>query len=229
MPTSFSRSDVSAAVYDYAVALAAAGRLFTLEQLARHPELSWRRQSAKRASEFLSPYRDSFEVIPWLRGKPYLWRLTEQEKRKRGLKYRSVGPSQHTEHWLALGDLWAHLVMNGLRPSQWFTEGNDIGRFDVFAVIHDVPYLFEVQLSDLSKDDWNTKWYRRWEWLKQRKWTDKNWAERFTSTVPKVVLVTSSHMQNAIATLPKGALYAPRIDRVSGVIAGVTVPKVNRE
>jgi hypothetical protein len=220
MPISFSRSAVSATIYEYAVQLAAAGRLFTLEQLSRHPELSWRRQATKRASEFLAPYRESFEVIPWLRGKPYLWRLTDQEKRRRGLKYRNVGASLHTEHWLALGDLWAHLVANGLRPERWFTEGNDIGRFDVFAVIRKQPYLIEVQLSDLSKDDWNTKWYRRWEWLKQKKWTDTNWAERFTSTVPKVILVTSSHMQNAVETLPKGALYAPRIDCVSRIING---------
>lgn len=218
MATSFS-SPLSAALYARAVELAVAGRVFTLRQLARHPEVSWRSQPEKRAREFLAPYRDCFEVIPWLRTKPYLWRLTDKEKRRRGLKYRNVGATAHTEHWLAIGDSWCELVENGLRPRIWFTEGKDIGRFDVFTMIQNKPFMMEIQLSDLSSKEWKEKWRRRIHWMQQKRWKEDEWSKRFCGEPPKVILVTSHKMEfKEGQTIPKGVLVADTIHDLPRVI-----------
>lgn len=210
MPTSFSPVDVEI-LSVFAVELASAARIFTTRQLARHRVLSNRKEPVKRASEMLAPCRHKFEVIPWTQGKPFLWRLSAQEKRKIGLKYRNVGASQHTAHWLTLGDVWMQLVFNGLRPEKWFTEGKEIGRFDVFTVIQRTPYLMEVQLSPLSKREWERKWYQRIEWLKQRRWKDEEWAHRFSPLPPKVLLVTTQPMS---VLVPKGSLHAKSIEQL---------------
>lgn len=217
MGTSF--ESISSEMFAFSVALASASRMFTLQQLARHPLVSGRSQPVKRTSEFLEPYRASFEVVPWYRNKPYLWRLTQTEKQRRGLQYKNVGASQHTEHWLALGDVWLELVFNGLRPLKWFTEGSEIGRFDVFAVVRDQPYLMEIQLTDLSEREWFAKWKRRTEWLQERKWRDELWAERFSDKIPKLLLVTSHPMKLQIGkTIPEGVIVANTIKELPKVL-----------
>lgn len=212
MPTSFVASD---SIFMFAVGLASSARVFTLTQLTRHPQLRDRTQSMKRAWDCLSPHRDSFEVLPWIHGKPHIWRLTETEKQLRGVRYRRVGVSQHTEHWLAIGDVWSHLVFNGLRPTKWFTEGKQIGRFDVFAEIRGKPYLMEVQLSPLSDREWKTKWNKRIEWLRTEPWRDAKWSESFAKMQPTMVLVTTEAMR---PLLPEAALYARTIDQLHHVI-----------
>jgi hypothetical protein len=219
MQTSFVTQEVSDVVYRFAVELACAGRVFTMQQLGRHPQLSWRSQPKRRAREFLAPHRDCFEVIPWLRDKPYLWRLTEQEKRRRGIKYRNVGPSQHADHWLAIGELWMELVFHGMRPKKWFTEGKDIGRFDIFADVIGRPYLIELQLTELREYEWKEKWRRRIAWLQKQRWKEKEWAKRFSSTMPTVMLVTSHKMNLKVGrTIPKGVIVADNIDQLHHVI-----------
>lgn len=193
MGTSF--TIVSKEVFAFAVDLAASARVFTIEQIATHRDLCGRSQPKRRAREFLAPYRDSFEVLPWFAGKPYIWRLTEKEKKKRGIQYRSVAPSQHTDHWLAIGDMWMELVRGGMRPEKWFTEGKAIGRFDVFMVIHKQPYLVELQITELKKNEWQQKWHKRVEWMKTRPWNNEKWAIEFSPIPPKVLLVTRDKMK----------------------------------
>src|SRR5579875_736700 len=134
MPTSFRGIDTD--LFTFAVRLAAAARVFTAAQLGRHPHLSGRSQPARRAAEFLRMRRGAFESVPAGFRQPFLWRLTAAEKRRQRLDYRNVGASQHSGHWLAIGDVWLELVFGGHRPERWFTEGRDIGGFDVFAILH---------------------------------------------------------------------------------------------
>lgn len=159
-------------LFYFATSLAGAARVFTVAQLSGHPELSGRGSPDKRAREFLSLHRDTFEHIHGIYPHLHLWRLTAAYKRKSGLKYRSVSASQHTSHWLMIGDVWMHLTLNGLRPEKWFTEGKAIGGFDVFCMIGEQPYLMEVQRSELTQREWQQKWHRRVEWLKLRRWRE---------------------------------------------------------
>jgi hypothetical protein len=204
-------------IFQFAVGLATAARVFTLEQVGRHPVLSERTQPTRRARECLAPHPQVFECIPWLHRKPYLWRFTEREKRRRGIRYPRVGASQHTEHWLAIGDMWAHLVFNGLRPTKWFTEGKKIGRFDVFAEIQGRPYLMEVQLTPLSDREWETKWRRRMEWLATEPWKNNEWASEFARSRPTVILVSREPLN---PLTPRNVLYSRTIFQLKYVLSG---------
>ena len=175
--------DVSRDVFMFAGRLAVAARVFTIEQIARHPQVSWRSQPSRAARQLLKPHRDAFETVPWLDGHPHLWRLTEAYKRAHGLHYRNVGASQRTAHWLSFGDLYMALVFNGIRPEKWFTEGRKIGGFDVYIQVNGIPHLVEVQNTPLSERQWHQKWRLRDEWLTAQKWR------------PKVVLVTTQPMR----------------------------------
>lgn len=209
MPTSFVANET---IFNFAIGLASSARVFTLAQLVRHPLLRDRTQPMKRAWDCLTPYRESFEVLPWIQGAPHVWRLTEAEKQKRGISYRRVGVSQHTEHWLTIGDVWMHLVFNGLRPTKWFTEGKQIGRFDVFAEIRGRPYVMEIQLTPLSEREWKSKWNKRIEWMKTEPWKGATW---FSNAKPTMILVTTQSMR---PLLPREALYARTIDQLHHVI-----------
>jgi hypothetical protein len=209
MQTSSIVSSVPEMVFEFACGLGAAGRIFTMQQLARHPHLSWRTQPVKRASEMLAPFRDSFELVPWER--TFLWRLSEREKRKRGLNYRNVGASQHVPHWLALGDMWAQLVFHGMRPEKWFTEGRDIGRFDAFMVVGGASYLIELQRTPLPEREWQAKWRRRAEWLRLQKWKEPAWADRFCAFPPRVLLITTQPMD---ALIPRGVIHVRDISQL---------------
>jgi hypothetical protein len=101
-------------VFRFACDVAMAARLFTLEQIARHPDVSWRSQPVKRASEFLRDYSEWFEKMPGPHGKPFRWRLSTKAKRRLGVRFASVnGTSQKAEHWLGLGDIWMTLTFAG--------------------------------------------------------------------------------------------------------------------
>jgi hypothetical protein len=208
MGTSLAASET---IFQFAAGLATAARVFTVEQVGRHPVLSERTQPTRRARECLMAHREAFECIPWLHGKPYLWRFTEAEKRRRGIRYKRVSASQHTEHWLTFGDIWAHLVFHGLRPTKWFTEGKQIGRFDIFAEIQGKPYLMEVQLTPLSDREWETKWRRRMEWFATKPW--ETWS--FVRCRPTVVLVTREPLN---PLMPRDVLYSRRIEHLHRII-----------
>ncbi|MCF8564541.1 hypothetical protein LLE49_07255 [Alicyclobacillus tolerans] len=130
--------------------------------------MSWRSSPHKRTWEALEPFRREFEVTPRAPGKAAIWRLTYTAKKRLGLNYRDVNPlSQKADHWLVLGDLWIDMTQAGGRPSQWVSEKASIGRFDVFAVWQDVPFLFEVQKSPLSPRRWAQKWEQRFKWYRE--------------------------------------------------------------
>lgn len=217
MPTSFMVAD---RVYLFAVRLAAAGRVFTAAQLAKHSDLSWRSLPEHRAREILSLHCDEFECIPRELGKPHIWRLTADAKKRHGIYYRSVGVSQHTDHWLMVGDVWMTLVWSGNRPSNWFTEGKDIGGFDVFWRVGEQGYLAELQRTPLSPRQWITKWNRRTEWLRKKRWAnDAEWQRKFTDHAPKILLVTETPMKlEEGKTIPRGVLHAQRAEDVKRLL-----------
>ena len=156
-----------------AVDLCAAARLFSLPQLARHPDFSWRGSPTKRAWEALVPYRDKFDVTVRAPGKPALWRLTNTAKKGFGLMYKNANPlSQKADHWLAIGDLWIAMTEAGGRPEVWNSQSDSIGYFDVYTKWQGAEFYIEVQLSRLSSHKWvRDKWEKRFAWLKETKRT----------------------------------------------------------
>lgn len=162
-------SAVSAVVFRRAVDLCVAARLFTLPQLSRHPDIAWRSQPVKRASALIAPYRDCFDVLSGPHGQPYRWRLTTSAKRELGLQYRNVSPmSAKTSHWLSFGDLWLAMVRHGDHPQTFINEPQKSGGFDVYTVWKKRACLIEIQLTPLSRADWQKKWNSRVQW-----YTDK--------------------------------------------------------
>lgn len=214
MPTSFAAID--GILMRYATGLASAARVFVTGQLARHPELSSRSMPTRRAGEYLRTHPEAFEHIHGIYPHLHLWRLTVAYKRELDLKYRNISASQHTPHWLAIGDVWISLTLNGLRPEKWFTEGKEIGGFDVFFILNDQPYLMEVQNSDLTQKEWQQKWHRRVEWIRLQRWKEKEWSQMFSDKPPKILLVTRERMKNA--TFPRGVLYSPTIEQLHWIL-----------
>jgi hypothetical protein len=196
VPTSFS-------FLSFAVSLAEAGRIITTRQLARHPEVSWRTQPIKRAGEFLAAHRDIFESMPGPVGEPYRWRLTKEERRKRGIHQKAInGWSQRAEHWLGIGDIWLELTFNGGRPTKWRTEPD--GQFDLYCVWQDIPYLIEYQRTPITTKQWGLKWDKRIEWYRKQKWDVK----------PKVVLVNTTGQQDDTICLPRGTIHVRNINHL---------------
>lgn len=155
--------------WDYAIELSRAARMFTLAQVARHPNISWRSQPRKRAWDFLQPYRNEINVTLNAPGKPSIWRLNYTTKKRLELTYRDVNPlSQKSEHWLLLGDLWITMTQYGGRPSKWISEKESISMFDVYATWQQVEFLIEVQKSKLSPTRWDEKWRRRFQWINKQ-------------------------------------------------------------
>jgi hypothetical protein len=202
MPTFFSDEN-KARLFDFAVALATAARLFTAEQLARRPELSGYRDPVKRAREFLALYPDVFETVPSPMGVPARRRLTAKERRKRGIHYRAVsGVSQRAEHWLGIGNIWIELTSHGGRPTEWKTEPD--AQFDVYCVWRGQPMLIEYQRTPITQKMWQRKWERRREWYRLQAWEKK----------PRVVLINTTGQQEDIVCLPRGTIHVRRIDQL---------------
>jgi hypothetical protein len=180
VPTSFVAIDAD--IFRFATSLASCARIFTSAQLARHSLFSMS-QPQKRAAEWLHSHPEAFEHIRGIHPYLHLWRLTEAYKRAHGLRYRNVGASQRTAHWLSFGDLYMNLVFNGVRPEKWFTEGRKIGGFDLYIQVNGISHLVEVQNTPLSERQWHAKWKQRDEWLTAQKWR------------PRVILVTTKPMK----------------------------------
>jgi hypothetical protein len=192
---------------DFAVSLASAARLFTAEQLARRPELSWYRDPVKRAREFLMMYQDTFETLRSPHGVPARRRLTSKARRKLGDKRKAIsGVSQRAEHWLGLGDIWMELAMHGGRPSEWIAEWDT--QFDVYCVWRGVPYLIEYQRTPITERQWDLKWERRVAWYREQKWKVK----------PRVVLVNTTGQQDATICLPRGVIHVRNINQLHHAI-----------
>jgi hypothetical protein len=202
VPTSFSEEKASR-LLDFTVALAAAARLFTVDQLARHPYLSSYRQPSIRAREFVTRYPDVFESTPGPRHQPSRRRLTAKAKRERGLTFRSVsGESQRAEHWLGIGDIWLELTFHGGRPTEWRTEPD--GQFDIYCVWNGTPYLIEYQRTPITERQWMAKWERRIQWYRAQKW----------HTPPKVVLVNATGQQEGTIHLPRNTIHVRDINHL---------------
>jgi hypothetical protein len=206
VPTSFSEEKASR-LLDFTVALAAAARLFTVDQLARHPYLSGYRQPSIRAREFVTRYPDVFESTSGPRHQPVRRRLTAKAKRERGLTFRSVsGESQRAEHWLGIGDIWLELTFHGGRPTEWRTEPD--GQFDVYCVWRDVPLLIEYQRTPITQRQWQLKWKKRIDWYRQQQWDVK----------PRVVLVNTTGQQEETICLPRGTLHVRSVEQLHHVL-----------
>lgn len=177
-------------VHDYTVALCKAARVFTLEQIAKHPDLSWRTQPRKRAGEFLSPWKKEFEVIPAEYGKPFVWRFSAKSKRIYGADYMRIHPlSKKISHWIRIGDLWQIMTREGGRPTVFMTEPPDSCEFDVYTVWRKKPFLIEIQRSNLSSREWEKKWYKRKKFYEEKQYHSAPWQVSKTVIVPRPILI----------------------------------------
>ena len=207
-------------VFEFAVALAAANRVFTLHQLARHPDVSWRSQPVKRASEMLRPYAPSFDRTPGAFGEPFIFRLSALERRKRGIKQRPISArTQHIHHWLALGDVWMTLTFAGGRPLVWIPEPKDSAGFDVFFVWSRVAYLAEVQRWPIQTKQWKEKWRTRMEWYAQGGWRKAPWQRSDRLVKPTAVLIDLTAQQSSTIMLPDGMVYVRGLDGLTSRLA----------
>ncbi|MFB5192632.1 hypothetical protein [Alicyclobacillus fastidiosus] len=207
MPTFFSK-ELSDRLYRFSVSLAAAGRLFTADQLARHPDLSNRKEPVKRAREFLSKYPDTFETLLSPSGVPARRRLTKQARRKYGFDFRPVnGVSQRAEHWLGIGDIWLRLTFFGGRPEKWITEPDK--QFDVMCKWRGQILLIEYQRTPITSKVWASKWKKRREWWISQKWNEK----------PIVILVDETRQDNKTISAPLGTAHVKSIDEFPYALA----------
>jgi hypothetical protein len=176
-------------VHDYAVSICKAARVFNLEQIGRHPELSWRTQPRKRAGEALYSFRSEFEVLPTIYGKPFIWRFSERGKHLYNVDYMRVHPaSKKIVHWLTIGDLWQAMTHSGGRPTVFITEPKNSCEFDVFTIWQNRPLLIEIQRSRLSPKQWMVKWNKRKKWYSEHGYEKAPWQTDKTIN-PRPVLV----------------------------------------
>lgn len=197
------QSSISESIFEFAVALSGAARVFTINQIARHPHLSWRTKPQKRARECLRPYHESFEKMPGSVNQPVIWRLSNKERRRRGIVDAKIsGATQRREHWLGLGDIWCALTFAGGRPEKWITEWNR--QFDVFCVWNDQPWLIEYQRTPITTKKWEEKWANRKEWFKSKEWDVK----------PRVVLVNVTNQEDSTVRVPGGTIHVRSIEEL---------------
>jgi hypothetical protein len=194
-------------LFSFSVSLASHARLFTLAQIARHPELSWRSLPKKRAAEMIRAYPDYFDKMHGGFSKPFRYRLSAKAKREFNLNYKSIdGTSSKSEHWLAIGDLWLALTFAGGRPDAWMAEPKNSGGFDVFCAWGGYAYLIEIQRTPLSKNEWMKKWKSRMEWDKKEGWKDAPWQREERNLKPYIAVITSQPFDKIV--IPSNCIYA---------------------
>ncbi|GMA50098.1 hypothetical protein GCM10025857_14550 [Alicyclobacillus contaminans] len=200
MPTFFS-SSVQQRLFDFALSLAAAARLFTAEQLARHADLSGYRDPTKRAREFLARFPDTFETLRSPAAVPARRRLTAAARRRYGITTRPVsGVSKRADHWLGIGDIWLELTFYGGRPTEWRTEPD--GQFDIYCEWQGRPLLIEYQRTPIAARQWRKKWERRLNWYRQQTWSRR----------PTVILIDTTGQCDETLSLPRGTVHVRRIE-----------------
>lgn len=228
---------ISHLIYDFALDLATASRLFTLEQIGRHPLLTNRKNPSKDASDFLSYYSSSFVKTPWRIGESHRWQLSKEARKAREITNNVIpGDSLHAPHWLAIGDLWLTLTFASTDievwkttgqyqpPLIWITEPADSAGFDVFAVWERRAYLFEVQLTRLTAKRWREKWKRRTDWYEQQKWRDAPWQRPDRPVKPRAVLVTLTGQQDSTMQVPDFVLVAHSVEEVPELLRRERTP-----
>lgn len=200
---------VSDHLLPFAVEMACAARLLTAQQLARHPELSWRTQPAKRASQWLHAHPGWFERCPGpVADVPHRWRLTRAARRRLKVTWSPVpGMSTKADHWLALGDVWLALAFAGGRPAEWRAEPD--GQFDAYCVWSGVPLLIELQRTPITTRQWRRKWEQRVQWYRRQTWT----------RYPQVVLVDLTGQTAETVGLPRGAIRVTSIEALPRALA----------
>jgi hypothetical protein len=205
MPTPIVRETV----YNFAVDLAIAARIFTLPQLAKHPALSGLSQPVKRASECLRPYAGDFIKTEGAYGEPYRFRLSPAARKRLGVTTKAVsGRSIHSEHWLALGDLYAALRFRG-GVRAWEAEPKHSGGFDVFFAYAGLPVVAEVQRTPLTRRAWARKWEPRLRFLASREELARaSWQPPGRVYRPLPLLVDLAGQGREVIGLPEGWLYA---------------------
>lgn len=205
---------VSDRIFQFTCDLAVGARLFSLAQVARHADLSWRTQPAKRASEMLRPYAEWFETSPGPVTRPYTWRLSSKGRRRLGVKWRPVsGQSQKAEHWLGLGDIWLALTFDSGRPERWVTEHYQI--FDVYCIWRGEPYLIEYQRTPITKRKWEEKWRKRLTWYRAQKWRVQ----------PRVVLVNTTGQTAGTLSLPPKTIHVRGVDELPRVLKSAKITR----
>lgn len=200
-------------VIEFAYDLAKKARLFTLDQVARHPLLASRTQPVKRASEVLRTVADDFEHTPGPFGHPHRYRLTNAAKRRLGVKFRNVpAESQKVGHWLALGDVYTILRLNG-GVQAWETEPENSANFDIFLAYGGKAFLLEVQRYPINSRMWAEKWRTRMEYLDSlEKLKTAPWQPMNRIVRPKPVLVNLTNQMDETVGVPHGVLVCKRIE-----------------
>ena len=187
-------------LFSFTVALADAARIFTLPQVARHPDVSGRTQPVKRASAMLREHAAAFEKMPGPWNQPFRWRLSRSYRRQHGIRTPVVHPmSQNTEHWLGLGDIWCELTFHGGRPTEWRCDAGH--QFDVLCRWCGRLLLIEYQRTPLTSRRWADKWKRRKEWYRAQ-----NWVEH-----PTIVLVNTTGQPDETVQAPRGTVHVRAI------------------
>lgn len=195
-------------ILDYTLCLASSSRLFVAAQIARHPDLSWRSQPVKRASEFLHSHEDLFEVLEVGANKPRLYRLSAKARRLFNVEAKPVSArSMKARHWVELGDVWSSLALFLVNerkpkslPTKWITEWNR--QFDVYCEWMGKPYLIEYQRTPITSRQWSNKWALRKKWYSEQKWQEK----------PRVVLVVTTGQQDDTIQAPRGTIVVRRME-----------------
>jgi len=218
---------ISHLIYDFAIDLATASRLFTLDQIGRHPLLADRTTPSKYASNYLARYSSSFIRTPWRIGEPHRWQLAKDVRKVREITDTVIpGDSPHAYHWLATGDLWLTLTLATTdidrcrttgeynTPLLWITEPAESAGFDVFAVWERRAYLFEIQLTRLTAKRWREKWKRRTEWYDQQKWREAPWQRKEKPVKPRAVLVALTDQQDSTMQVPDFVIVARSMEEV---------------
>ena len=190
-------------LFDFAVNLASAARLFTTAQLARHPDLSWRTRPQTRAQEFLHAHRDTFERLPAQVGECHRYRLTRAPRARYGITWRAVsGKTQRAYHWLGLGDIWCEMAFSHGRPTEWRTEVD--AQFDVICMWRGVTWCIEYQRTPITEKKWQAKWDARKTWYKAQKWEGR----------PRILLVDATGQQDGTIGLPRGTLHVRGVEEI---------------
>jgi hypothetical protein len=207
------------AVIEFAYGLAAHARIFTLSQVARHPLLREYSQPQKRASEVLRSVANDFERMPGPYGEPHRFRLTPGAKRRLGVEYRNIaGDSSKVGHWLAIGDVWAALRLNG-GVSAWMVEPAESGGFDIFFAYGGRAFVAEVQRTPIRSNVWRAKWKRRMGWLENAEALAKApWQPAGRIVRPKPVLVDLTGQTASTVGVPLGVLMCKSVDDLPGVL-----------
>jgi hypothetical protein len=196
-----------AVMFEFICSLGAAARIFTLRQVAQHPDLSRRTQPVKRASALLRRHPGAFESAPGPFGQPHRFWLSSKERRRRSMKAR-IPPanSARIEHWLAIGDLYLALGRFGASgkfypPDKFLSEPEHSSWSDVVCSFGDQMWAIEIQRSALTEKQWRQKWHQKITYYQHQGYRSASW---FDGRIPQPALILLTGQQHSTVQAPKG-------------------------